>query len=62
MSMNIFDPNECVNKEKYPVCMHWTKKIYVNMYTMYMYKNKFKIFKVYNSQVKSLFTNAMRII
>ena len=38
--MNIFDPNECVNKEKYPVCMHWTKKIYVNMCTMYMYKNK----------------------
>ena len=38
--MNIFDPNECVNKEKCSVCMHWTKKIYVNMYTMYMYKNK----------------------
>ena len=40
MSMNIFDPNECVNKEKCSVCMHWTKKIYVNMCTMYMYKNK----------------------
>ena len=24
--MNIIDPNECVNKEKYPVSMHWTKK------------------------------------
>ena len=40
MSMNIFDPNECVNKEKYSlyVC-NGQKKIYVNMYTMYMYKN-----------------------
>ena len=26
MSMNIFDPNESVNEEKIPVCMHWTKK------------------------------------
>ena len=24
--MNIFDPNESVNKEKFPVCMQWTKK------------------------------------
>ena len=37
--MNIFDPNESVNEEKIPVCMHWTKKnIYVNMCTMYMHK------------------------
>ena len=38
--MNIFDPNERVNKEKYTLCMHWTKEIYINMCTMYMYKNK----------------------
>ena len=31
MSMNIFDPNECVNKDKYPVCMYWTKKIYISI-------------------------------
>ena len=24
--MNTFDPNECVNKEKCPVCIHWTKR------------------------------------
>ena len=40
--MNIFDPNECVNKERIPciyVCIG-QKNIYVNMCTMYMYKNK----------------------
>ena len=32
MSMNIFDPNESVNEEKIPVCMHCTRKnVYVNM-------------------------------
>ena len=38
--MNIFDPNECVNKKKIP-CMYALDKkyIYINMYTIYMYKN-----------------------
>ena len=34
--MNTFDPNECVNKEKYPICMHWTKNIYIYIY-IYIY-------------------------
>ena len=39
--MNIFDPNESVNEEKIPVCMHWTRKKCICQYgTMYMYKNK----------------------
>ena len=30
--MNIFDPDESVNKKKYPVCMHWTKKnVYISI-------------------------------
>ena len=31
MSMNVFDPNESVNKEKFPVCMQWTKKQYMSI-------------------------------
>ena len=38
--MNIFDPNECVNKENTLYVCIGQKNIYVNMYTMYMYKNK----------------------
>ena len=36
MSMNIFDPNESVNKEKFPVCMQWTKK-HICQYVYYVH-------------------------
>ena len=36
MLMYRFDPNECVNKEKLPVCMHWTKK-YICQYVYYVH-------------------------
>ena len=38
--MYIFDPNECVNKENTLYVCNGQKKIYDNMYTMYMYKYK----------------------
>ena len=63
MSMNIFDPNECVNKEKCSVCMQWTKRKNISICALCTcIKINYKIFKVYNSQVKSLFTNVMRTI
>ena len=59
MSMNIFDPNECVNKEKYSLYVCNGQKKYMSICILC---TCIKIFKVYSSQVKSLFTNVMRII
>ena len=38
--MSMFDPNECVNNENSLYVCIGQKKIYINMCTMYMYKDK----------------------